>query len=323
MSRSTIAVVVPAFNRCDLLRLALDSVARQTWRDFETIVVDDGSTQDIAAAIEGHPARPRLVRQSNSGPGGARNRGVSATSADVIAFLDSDDEWLPTKLERFLACMEARPDVPIWYGPMQPIDSEGRLVAGRTKDCVGGRITAALFQSSFVHVPTVVMRREVFDAFGGFNPSLPVCEDYDLWLRISTRHEFGLVPDPLALRRLHSQRLSKSSMRRNLVVKARVLEQFMHSADARGLLDMELAQSRLARVLHASARAAFRDRRIRLAREMIARAREYGATLPRVGLLSLAAEVALLLGLDRFDDGPPTTLDEAWADDRLPLSQRR
>ncbi len=323
MSRSSIAVVVPAFNRCELLRLALDSLARQTWRDFETIVVDDGSAQDIAAAIEGHPARPRLVRQANSGPGSARNLGVSATSAEVIAFLDSDDEWLPTKLERFLACLEARPDVPIWYGPMQPIDAEGRLVAGRTKGCVAGRITARLFQSSFVHVPTVVMRRETFDAFGGFKPSLPVCEDYDLWLRISTRHEFGLVPEPLALRRLHPERLSKSSMRRNLAIKAHVLEQFMDSDDAQGLLDAEAARSRLARVLHAAARAAFRDRHLRLAREMIARARSYGATLPRSVPLSLAVEAALLLGLDRSDPCSAAAPDAAWTGERVPAGQRR
>src|SRR5262249_10113627 len=118
MSRPAVSIIVPTYNRADLLRLALDSLARQTDRDFETIIVDDGSTEDIAPVAEHHSVRPSVFRQSRSGPAAARNRGVAEAAAELIAFLDSDDEWLPSKLQRYLDAMRAKPDVAIWYGPM-------------------------------------------------------------------------------------------------------------------------------------------------------------------------------------------------------------
>jgi len=304
MSRPAVSVIIPTYNRANFLRLALDSLARQSVRDFETIVVDDGSTEDTESVVRNHPVAARFIRQSRGGPALARNHGVAESSADTIAFLDSDDEWLPTKLERFRAAMSNRPDVRIWYGPMNPIDQNGHLVAGRTKACEGGWITNALFHSSFVHVPSVVMHRSVFDEFGGFNPRLPVCEDYDLWLRISTRYEFGLVPEPLALRRLHDQRLSKACMRRNLAVKADVLESFLHSPAARTALESISANRRVARVLLAAARSALRDYHGRDAEALAARARAYGASPARTGSLTALARLSRWLGLDRT---PPET----------------
>src|SRR5262245_30053928 len=117
MSRPAVSIIVPTYNRAELLRLALDSLVRQTDRDFETIIVDDGSTEDISTVAEEHSVRPRVIRQSRSGPAGARNRGVAEAAADLIAFLDSDDEWLPSKLQRYRDAMTAQPDVAIWYGP--------------------------------------------------------------------------------------------------------------------------------------------------------------------------------------------------------------
>src|SRR5262249_8720741 len=145
-----------------------------TFRDFEVIVVDDGSSEDIADAISDHPLPARIVRQPQRGPAAARNRGVSESQAPLISFLDSDDLWLPQKLERFLAAMHDHPEISIWYGPMAPADAARQPVEGRTKPCHSGRIARELFESSFVHVPTVVMRRELFAAFGGFDESLPV-----------------------------------------------------------------------------------------------------------------------------------------------------
>lgn len=299
MSRPAASVIIPTFNRVELLRRALDSLHRQTSRDFETIIVDDGSTDDIAALAASHPTRPTLIRQNRAGPAAARNRGAAEAKADLIAFLDSDDEWLPTKLERFLAAIASNPATPIWYGPMSPIDDEGRPVPGRTKPCHAGRITRQLFESSFVHVPTVVIRRDLFETFGGFNPQLRVCEDYDLWLRISTKHEFGLIPEPLALRRLHDQRLSKSCMRRNLAIKASVLERFMNSPESAGLLDPAAARRRLAHVMLAAARSALRDRHPREAETWARGAAGYQASGWRVTRMIAFATIARLVGLDR------------------------
>src|SRR5262245_30708533 len=106
-----------------MLRDALDSVQAQTFREFETIVVDDGSVEDIAAEVSRHAVRPRIIRQTQKGAAAARNRGVAESHGGWIAFLDSDDLWLPTKLERFMEAAQTRSDIVVWYGPMQPIDA--------------------------------------------------------------------------------------------------------------------------------------------------------------------------------------------------------
>lgn len=324
MPRPTVSVVVPTYNRADLLRSALDSLTRQTYRDFETIVVDDGSEEDIVDAVSDHAVRPRVVRQARGGPAAARNHGVAVASADLIAFLDSDDEWLDSKLETFLNAMDSNRDVRVWYGPMQPIDRDGRIVEGRTKPCHSARITRQLFHSSFVHVPTVLCRRDVFQDYGGFDPSLPVCEDYDLWLRMSVDLEFGLVPTPLALRRLHPNRLSKSCMRRNLAIKADVLERFYRNPAARGKLDDVHARHRIARVLLAAARAALKDLHLHSALVLLDRAREYGATWSQIVAVAALARSLSCVGLDRSE--PPQDrriFDGHWpVQPRLRVEQR-
>jgi glycosyltransferase involved in cell wall biosynthesis len=300
MASPAVSVVIPTFNRGVLLRKALDSLQRQSFRDFETLVVDDGSTEDISAAVGDHPIRPKIIRQDRRGPAAARNRGVSAAAAGMIAFLDSDDEWLPEKLQRFLAAAERSPEIKIWYGPMRPVDSDGREVPGRTKTCQAGRITSALFESSFVHVPTVVCDRSVMEDFGGFDEGLSVCEDYDLWLRVSTRYAFGLVPEALALRRLHADRLSKSCMRRNLVIKADMLERFYLEPAYGSHLDSRRARPRISSVMLAAARAALRDRYYADAAAMARRSREYGASLPRRLAIEWPARVMSRLNGERI-----------------------
>jgi glycosyltransferase involved in cell wall biosynthesis len=259
MDRPLVSVIIPTYNRASLLREALDSVSRQTFRDFEVIVIDDGSTEPIADELAGHAVKPVIIRQPHQGPAAARNRGIAEATGDLIAFLDSDDLWLPEKLERFVSALQADRGTRIFYGPMKPISENGKEVPGRTKPCHTGRITEALFGSSFVHVPTVVCHKSVLLSAGGFDPSLPVCEDYDLWLRVSLDEPFGLIEEPLALRRLHPGRLSKSCMSRNLAVKAQVLRRFYWSERARRIMNDEAALARLARVFHVSAWASLRS----------------------------------------------------------------
>lgn len=303
-----VSVVIPTHNRGALLRAALDSIHKQTFTDFEVIVVDDGSDEDIAAAIAGHPCQPQFIQlPMQSGPAAARNRGIHAARGELISFLDSDDLWTPTKLERFVAALRNDNTTQIYYGPMAPITVTGRAVHGHTKPCVGGQITRALFLSSFVHVPTVVCTRELLLRHGMFDESLPVCEDYDLWLRVSLEQPFGLIDEPLALRRLHPDRLSKACMSRNLAVKAHVLRNFYESIADRDLIDRETAVQRLGRVCHVAGRAAFHDRRYQEADALLTAARQYGHS----GLRSLPLNVAAK-AMSRFQPPPKTsTADNA------------
>jgi glycosyltransferase involved in cell wall biosynthesis len=291
MHTPAVSVIIPTYNRAGLMVEALDSVAAQTHRDFEVIVVDDGSTEDIAARAAAHATRPRVIRQDRGGPAKARNRGLADARAAIVAFLDSDDLWLPTKLERFLAALATPGGPRIWYGPMNPIDDRRRPVRGRTKDCFEGDITERLFCKSFVHVPTVVCDRSLIVEAGGFDESLPVCEDYDLWLRLSAKRPFGLVAEPLSLRRLHGGRLSKADMSRNVAVKARMLERFYRSAAGTAKLDRAVAEARLARVYLAAARAAFFSADYAEAAALCARARQYGGSPLRAGPIGLMARL--------------------------------
>ncbi len=291
MPRPVVSVVIPTHNRSALLRAALDSVQNQTFKQYEVIVVDDGSTEDLRAVVGTHPARPQLIRSPNqAGPAAARNCGVRAANGELIAFLDSDDLWLPTKLERFVAALRNDPKTRIQFGPMAPITADGRPMAGHTKPCIGGRITEALFLSSFVHVPTVVCCRELLVHHGLFDESLPVCEDYDLWLRISLDESFGLIDEPLALRRLHPDRLSKSCMRRNLAVKAKVLREFYESIADRNIIAKSVAFERLGHVCHVAGRAAFYNRRYQEADALLTAARQYGHPGLRTLPLNVAAK---------------------------------
>jgi glycosyltransferase involved in cell wall biosynthesis len=308
MSTPAVSVIIPTHNRLVLLREALDSVAAQSFQDFEVIVIDDGSAERIEASIAHHATRPRVIRQRNLGPAAARNRGIEAASADIVAFLDSDDLWLPQKLETFVGYLADHPELQIAYGPMSPIDADRTPVPGRTKPCHAGWITEQLFTSSFVHVPAVVARRTLLQAAGGFREDFPVCEDYDLWLRISVDQPFGLVEQPLALRRLHEGRLSKSRMSRNLEVKARMLREFYQSGQANGRLRAEVAAARLAKVHFSAGRAAFRNGERHSAIELLRLSRQFGGSSIRIlpWLAAAAASKTLLRG-----DKPPSTQAQA------------
>lgn len=289
MSTPTVSVIIPTHDRLPYLLEALDSIHKQTYRDFEVIVVDDGSSEDVTPVIANHPTQPRIFRQKNQGPAAARNHGLREARGELIAFLDSDDLWMPTKLEVFLDAIHRQPDTHIFYGPMTPIAASGNPLRGRTKPCHQGRITEALFCSSFVHVPTVVCQKKLLLDAGGFNPDLPVCEDYDLWLRISLDHPFGLVEEALAKRRIHNNRLSKHSLSRNLAVKARVLHDFYNSEKLNGHLDHEIGAARIARVYFTAGRAAFRSGDYRQAVEFIRRSQAFGYSSFRTMPISCAA----------------------------------
>ncbi len=312
MKKPAVSIVIPTFNRPDLLREALDSVAAQTFRDYEVIVVDDGSTPPIADAVANHSTKPKIIRQVRQGPAAARNRGIADARADLVAFLDSDDLWLPTKLERYMDAMGRLPDVSIFYGPMLPMDSKGQAVHGRTKPRHQGRIIDQLFKSCFVDIPTVVCRKDLLTRAGGFNASLPVCEDYDLWLRLSLTESFGFIDEPLAKRRLHDDRLSKSAMARNFAIRADTLLRFFEKN--KNVLNREAAAKRLSRVFFVAARAAFREGDYTQAVERCKTARAFGGSLRTILLQMAASAYSICAGPNREpapSSLPPSRPDSA------------
>ena len=196
-----ISVIIPTYNRAMYLERAIGSVLAQEHPCDELIVVDDGSTDATPALVErlaaGAAAPIRLVRQTNRGAAAARNLGVREARGQLLAFLDSDDWWLPRKLQLQTAAMAAAPAFLIshtrelWFRRGQRVNQK------KKHDPPHGNIFSASLGMCVVGMSTVVARRELFDRYGGFDETLPCCEDYDLWLRVGCREPFLLVPEPL------------------------------------------------------------------------------------------------------------------------------
>jgi glycosyltransferase involved in cell wall biosynthesis len=192
-----ISVVIPTYNRAGLLRKAVDSVLGQTFRDFELIVVDDGSTDETAGILSSYGGRLRAIRQENKGPSAARNRGTGEARGELIAFLDSDDWWDPRKLEIQMGEMEKNPAYSVshtqevWY-------RQGKLLEQKKiHSKPHGFIFAQCLPLCCVSASTLVIRRSILEEAGGFDEGFPCCGDYDLWVRLSAQHPFLLVDKPL------------------------------------------------------------------------------------------------------------------------------
>ncbi|MBB5224394.1 glycosyltransferase involved in cell wall biosynthesis [Amaricoccus macauensis] len=221
-SSPPVTVVIPAYERAATIVAAIDSVLRQTRTDFELLVIDDGSSDGTAEAAE-TVADPRLrvVRlPKNRGAAGARNAGAAEARGRWIAFQDSDDEWLPEKLALQLARLEAHPDAIAAYCGLLTVgeldaDAHGRTrlayVPGPEIELVEGRIQPTLLMQNVMSTQTVVVRRDVFLALGGFDESLPAMEDWEFAIRLAGAGEIAFVDAPLV-----HQRFSPNSLTRNL-----------------------------------------------------------------------------------------------------------
>jgi glycosyltransferase involved in cell wall biosynthesis len=207
----TVSVVIPTYNRWPILRDALESVRAQTCEDFEVIIVDDGSTDETATELGRMGGAVRLIAQTRRGVAAARNRGVSAAEGRYLAFLDSDDLWLPNKLAVQLAFMNEHPEVAICQTEEIWIRRGARVNPKARHRKPHGDIFKRSLELCLVSPSAVMMTRELFLESGGFDENLPVCEDYDLWLRIAVNYPVPLLPQALVIKRGgHADQLSHS-----------------------------------------------------------------------------------------------------------------
>ena len=204
-----VSVIIPTYNRGWILKEAIDSVLSQTFTDYELIVVDDGSTDNTTDILKFYP-EIKLIRQENRGVSAARNMGVKASSGKYLAFLDSDDLWLPGKLEKQVNFFDKNPDADICQTEEIWIRNGTRVNPKKKHLKPSGMIFEKCLELCLVSPSAVMMTREVFDEAGGFDETLPACEDYDLWLRITCRYPVYLIEEPLTIKRGgHKDQLSK------------------------------------------------------------------------------------------------------------------
>ncbi|MDO9170989.1 MAG: glycosyltransferase [bacterium] len=205
-----VSVITATYNMGHYLRETVDSILAQTHDRLELIIVDDGSTDDTWKVLEEYAADPRvkIVRQANAGQTAAKNRGLREASGQFVGFCDADDRWLPEKLARQLPHFENAPSLGVVYTDFTCIDGEGRPTPAPRMECFSGRITSQLLVDNFVNFPSALARREAIEKVGGFDTSLSMSIDYNLWLRISVDWDFRYLPETLVEYRLWEGQMS-------------------------------------------------------------------------------------------------------------------
>ena len=203
-----ISVVIPTFNRAKYLSAAIQSVLDQTYTDYEVIVIDDGSTDDTKSTLQAwtDAGQIRYHYQENAGVSAARNSGIAMARGQYIAFLDSDDLFLPQKLEKQIAAFERSPDLAFVHCHFIKFDDQGQNLGQRDTSRFTGRIYPQLLTewSVLMATPCMLMRSDVLEQVGGYDPNMDWAEDLDLWRRITRHHPIDLVPEVLVKVRAHS-----------------------------------------------------------------------------------------------------------------------
>jgi glycosyltransferase involved in cell wall biosynthesis len=209
-SHSAISVVIPTYNRADLLGEAIDSVLAQDWPNLEVVVVDDGSTDPTPELLSSFGDRLRVIRQENAGESNARNTGIRAARHDLVALLDSDNRWLPGKLRRqmelFLA--DPAPDFTFTaYTAFGDVQREDVVLDGWKPTQEGA--LEQLLAGCRINTSTVVATRESLISAGLFDEGLRCAQDYELWLRVAVEgRRIAYLPEPLTEYRIHGGAVS-------------------------------------------------------------------------------------------------------------------
>lgn len=205
------SVVIPLYNKADTIERTLRSVANQECRNYEVVVVDDGSVDDSASLAERFVGidNLRLIRQVNAGVSAARNRGVAESNGRYVAFLDADDEWQPTFLTEMAAVLAAHPEAKVFGSGYERV-ANGRLYRCRSRQKL---FVCNLFKVWPYFQPmnssSVVIEKETFERVGGYREDLKYWEDGELWFRLAAEHEFYIVRKPLS--RYNEDALNKAT----------------------------------------------------------------------------------------------------------------
>jgi glycosyltransferase involved in cell wall biosynthesis len=243
-----VSAITPAYNAERFLSAALDSALAQTLREFEVIVVDDGSTDSTAAIAAryaaAHPQHIRVVQQSNEGLCAARNAAMQLARGKYFALLDADDVWLPQHLAASVHALESEPAVGLVHANIERIDAQGNALHvppryWREHDDAFARL---FLRDEHVSCPTTVFRRELIDRLGGFDMRFNRlgCEDRDLWLRIAAVCGLRFLPDVHARYRQHGANMS-SNVRKMQCARLLLVDKFSETPQGRPLRRAALA----------------------------------------------------------------------------------
>ena len=205
-----ISVIIPTYNRKKTLARAIRSVFNQSFSPFEILIIDDGSNDGTEEWVKENFQNIKYIYQNNHGVSSARNIGIENAYGDWVAFLDSDDEWLPNKLYKQVKSIESNPKMKFFHTNEIWIRNGVRVNQMKKHKKYGGYIFEKCLDICRVSPSSVLIQKEVFDNIGIFDESLRVCEDYDLWLRITSKYPVAFLDIPLIYKYGgHADQLSK------------------------------------------------------------------------------------------------------------------
>lgn len=263
-----ISICIPTYNREYLLKETLESVFAQSYKDFEVVIVDDGSTDGTREMLEKNGFNVRYYWQENKGDAAARNKLIELAEGKYISFLDSDDLLYPDAIERMAAAMPKDCEDVIVYGPYTAIDENGNLLRRRKKKLYNGKITKHLFEDILIHSCGSLFPKRILIEAGRFDTSLNVCSDYDLWLRLSLKYNFIKIKKPVFKRRRHKGNISKINYA-NRSTEYKVLENFYFKGGGSEVIPYKWAMTRLSKELYRVSRSAIRESMKRRACELL------------------------------------------------------
>jgi len=260
-----VSICIPTYNRKDYIVETLKSVFAQTYKDYEVIIVDDGSIDGTEEMIK-KAAYPNLryCWQENAGEAAARNKLVSMAQGEFITFIDSDDLLMPDAVERMAKVMIDEGGDVVVYGPYLRIDSDGNVIGRCRRKLYSGFITSQLFNDIIVHPNGSMFPKRILQQAGGFDESLKVCTDYDLELRLSLKYRFIALDEPTFKHRRHCGNVSKDSLE-NRITEFNVLKKFYYDSGGDKVIPPAVAMKRLAKEAYRTSKLALRDKMYDLA----------------------------------------------------------
>lgn len=234
MENIKVSIIIPSYNRGELLKEAVTSLLNQTHQNFEIIIVDDCSTDNTQEIVKrfSDPRIKYYKLDTNSGAPIARNVGIDKSKGDYVAFIDSDDSWKPFKLERQLAIFLTQPKVGAVYSGVE-IKRDNKIIGTLVPEFSGNILPHLLTSNVINTTSSLIVKRELLTQINGFDVNLPSCQDWDLYIRLSEITEFGFVKEPLVIFLQHNG--ARISTNYTSVTKGHNLIYKKHNDKARGI----------------------------------------------------------------------------------------
>lgn len=243
MENILLSVVIPTYNRVDYLREAIESVLAQTYKNYEILVVDDGSTDNTRELVASYASRIKYIYQDNKGPSAARNNGIRNAKGNLIAFLDSDDLWHPDKLAKQVAVFVENPSLSFLATGYGEINTKYEVIKTNVLQSSELRsLQRKEMYKNFFATSSVMVKKTCFNKAGLFNENLHFAEDWEMWIRILKYYSFDYVPNLLVQYRVHPIKITTTSVSNNITDWKKVIE--MHSCNGDGFKDIILKKKR-------------------------------------------------------------------------------